>query len=442
LPYCAQCGKKYEEAARFCSVCGVKLELQIEEKVAVNSSSPAQPNQITIHEKGRRLESMLESVLQSQNFQTEMRKSVKGFSGNNWEIDVWAENDSRIIAVECKNYSNPIGTEKLTHFKQKIDEIKKVTSKPIEPLFVTASYFSTDAENFAKVHGIMLWDYDQLSSQYMRTQLGRNNIDGQRFDLALPIYTTYEEAIRLPLINQDLVALKKVILQWHPYYKISYDLSVIRRLPNRDTHTESFSGYVVYDANTNQPMESSIEDRAIISDLKGRPATDYKLEFNDTFVVDVQSPRGPLGTIKKLAVRRIIDRHTSEIEYQVRSRDSYTSRSFKVVPAPKEVLITGSEMIFVPKWRITYEIGGKDYRKRVLAASGTVVLDELSQCSKQHGIVDKLKRYDDLAYAICEKCFNLFCEAHTVKIGDRCYCKEHDPTPKPEKKGFSLFKRK
>jgi hypothetical protein len=213
LPYCAQCGKKYEETARFCSGCGIKLEPQIEEKaVSVNSSS-SQPKQVTIHEQGRRLESMLESVLRSQNFQTEMRKSVKGFSGNNWEIDVWAENDSKIIAVECKNYSNPIGTEKLTHFKQKIDEIKKVTSKPIEPLFVTSSYFSTEAENFAKAHSVLLWDYDQLSSQYMRTQLGRNNVDGHRFDLALPIYTTYEEAIRLPLVNQDLVTLKKVILQ-------------------------------------------------------------------------------------------------------------------------------------------------------------------------------------------------------------------------------------
>jgi hypothetical protein len=198
----------------------------------------------------------------------------------------------------------------------------------------------------------------------------------------------------------------------------------------------------VYDANTNQPLGSSFEGRTITSDLKSRPATDYKLEFNDTFLVDLLSPRGPLGTIKKLAVRRIIDSHTSEIKYQVRSRDGYTSRSFKVVPAPKEILITASEMIYVPLWHITYEISGKEYRKRVLAASGTVVLDELSKCSRQHGIVDKLKRYDDAAYAICEKCFNLFCEAHTVKIGDRCYCKEHDPTPKSEKKGFSLFKNK
>ena len=55
-------------------------------------------------------------------------------------------------------------------------------------------------------------------------------------------------------------------------------------------------------------------------------------------------------------------------------------------------------------------------------------------------IVDRLKRHDQLTYCICENCYKPFCQSHSVKFNDRYYCKEHDISPRQEKKGFHLFR--
>jgi hypothetical protein len=141
----------------------------------------------------------------------------------------------------------------------------------------------------------------------------------------------------------------------------------------------------------------------------------------------------------KLVVRRVIELYTQDTSYTVHSRDGPRSRKFKIVPAQSEVLITNIQTIYVPKWTVFYEVGGNEYFKEALGSSETVVSDQLEYCSKDHGMLDKIKRRDEGSLAICETCNLPFCESHIVRFNERYYCKDHDMSPMPEKKRFGFF---
>jgi len=66
------------------------------------------------------------------------------------------------------------------------------------------------------------------------------------------------------------------------------------------------------------------------------------------------------------------------------------------------------QTMYVPKWTMVYEVGGIEYEKEALGSSHSVIMDKLGHCSKNHGLVDKLKRHDQQTYCICENCYKAF----------------------------------
>ena len=390
---------------------------------------------------------MVENILRTEGYKTETRERIPVANGA-WkpEIDVWAEKDNSVLAVECKNKSPTYGVpiSEVTHFNQKLDEIRKQYSKKrINGLFVTSSHFSGDSERFAAHHGIELWDYEMITDKHMKVVLGRGLNQPIHLPLALPIQNDYDDVIKVPLANQDLVAVKKVSLLWHPFVKVNYDLNVIRKMPNRrSTFTFSKKSSLVYDATKNEPIGSEFGLAAAVDVESLPPQENLRVEYTDQYRTERNSPKGQIGTLEKLAQRRVIDLYTQDTHYTIQTRNGPQRRKYKVVPDQSEVLISISDMqtMYVPRWTVVYEVGGIEYEKEALGSSNTVIMDKLGHCSKNHGIVDKLKRLDQQTYCICENCYKPFCQSHSVKFNDRYYCKEHDISPKPEKKGFHLFR--
>jgi hypothetical protein len=468
LQYCPECGKKLEiGTAKFCEECGSPLGRDITQPNKKDSNNESQydvigdvqeietqarqqsdryPNSAhTIYQRGINLESMVENILRAEGYKTETRERIPVANGS-WrpEIDVWAEKDNSVLAVEFKNKisSSWVPISEVTHFNQKLDEIRRqYSNKKINGLFVTSSHFSGDSERFAAHHGMELWDYEVITDKHMKVLLGRSPNQPIQLPLALPMANGYDDVIKIDLVNQDLITVKRVVLLWHPFVKVDYDLNVVRKLPNRrNTFTLSKRSSFVYDAVNNEKVNSNFGYAAAVDLESLSPHEEYPIQFADNYHTERNSPKGQIGTLKKLAVRRVIELYTQDTSYTVQSRDGPRSRKFKIVPAQSEVLVTSIQTIYVPKWTILHEVGGSEYRKEALGSSQTVISDQLEYCSKDHGMLDKIKRRDEGSFAICETCYKPFCESHIVKFNERYYCKDHDISPKPEKKRFPFFR--
>jgi hypothetical protein len=399
----------------------------------------------SIYQRGVNLEAMVENILRADGYKTVRRERIPVANGT-WrpEIDVWAEKANSVLAVECKNKISSawVPISEITHFNQKLDEIKRQYSrKVIKGLFVTSSHFSSDSERFAENHGIELWDYEAITDKHMTVSLGRDPNQPINLPLALPISNSYDDVIKLSLLNQDLITVKRVVLLWNPFVKVDYNLNIVRKLPNRrNTFTLSEKSSFVYDAVNNEIATSNFGRTAEIDLTQLSAHEEYRIQFEDRYHTERTSPKGQLGTLKKLAIRRAIELYTQDTSYTVQSRDGPRSRKFRIVPAQSEVLITNMQTIYVPKWTVIYEVGGTEYAKEALACSETVISDQLEYCSKDHGMLDKLKRRDEGSIAICETCYMPFCKSHIIEFKSRYYCKEHDVSPKLEKKRFGLFR--
>lgn len=398
----------------------------------------------SIHRQGKNLEEMVEAVLKSEGYSTQKRRRIQGVSGTKNEIDVWAEKMGKILLAECKNYNqkNQVGISELTHFKTKIDEISKMHNTKIDGLFVTSSYFSGEAEKFALHHHIELWDYSALSDRFMKIQLGRSE-DQAKLELALPLEISYDDVLLLRLINQDLVAVKKVSLFWHPYYRIDYRLDMARKLPNKKIHTENIEDFILFDAVNNESVSKSSARQHIRDQFRrSKSRSHYRVEIDDRYHTSILQPKGAAAMVKKLANRHIIERHSRPVEYQVKFEDDYITRSIKIVPVPKEIIIKDMQLIYAPVWNVVFELGDEEYYRISYGKPNEFYRDDISICAKNHGLWDKIRMYPKESHAICETCYKPFCEKHIVSASSRYYCKEHDPTPKDAKKksGFSLFR--
>jgi uncharacterized Zn finger protein (UPF0148 family) len=439
LTACPNCGIPASiDGARFCPHCGKELPA---EKDAQELSS----NQVgkgSVYLQGTQFEQMVQTIIEQDGYKTEKRKRAEGVSGIRNEIDIWAEKDRSILLIECKNYheTRSVGSAEIRDFKSKLDDLRQMHGSHVKGLFATSSHFSSESEQYAKHNGIELWEGSMIYDKYYKVMLGRGR-QNVSIPLVLPLSFGYEDAIRPNLVNPDLVTVKGATLRWHPYFRIDYRIDIVRTLPNRNTYKSSDESFVVYDGETNESL--SPDERGILyNDLRKTEAeANYRIDFDEKYHTEVIPQRGPFSLIKKLAVRRIIDEHTKNVEYKVKSRDYYVTKSLRVVPSNKEVLLKDAVAIYVPEWLVTFEVGGVEYLRKLYGSSGTLIQDELAYCSKNHGLVEKLKRHDDRAYAICEKCYMQFCKSHSVNLSNRYYCKEHDPTPN-QNGGKSWFFKK
>jgi uncharacterized protein (DUF2147 family) len=98
----------------------------------------------------------------------------------------------------------------------------------------------------------------------------------------------------------------------------------------------------------------------------------------------------------------------------------------RVVPRRHEVEILIKSLVYVPMWIINMKAGDFNYKRKALAASSTILTDEIASCPKHSSIARVWKKPKQTA-ALCETCGGAFCDDHIFRINQTYYCEEHLP---------------
>ena len=458
MVFCGSCGKAASNENKFCTNCGTQLTetvVQVTEEVGEivkeeyraqldNSNVESKEYDVddnsikqTMRELGNKLEEMVEKIFQNQGYETKIRQKLQGDSGTYNEIDVIATRKSVKIAIECKNYSEErnVGIKEIRDFVQKLVDLDIHRG-----IFVTASYFSEDARNFADNNPnekqVELWDREDLMHQVMTTTLGRDSTSTLlsktvKIENALPIQGTINDYSILHLKNQDKITIRRRDVTFIPVYIVSFNLHEEFRAPDKQMYShhndgsyylDGISGRFLYkkDKVEEQQYELSHEEKQMIHDLQ-----DY-----EPYMLEITEENN--STIEKLLPT--IDR--KNVEFQVRNkvakdnkriikweqkvaRDKIETKQYPHMPQHSSIQCQ-TRIVNIPRLEIEFESKEHIYEKVVMLASGVVIKDEISEC--KHVLGKKT------TFAVCDICGIAKCEKDII-LGnnDDTYCKKHIP---------------
>lgn len=124
---------------------------------------------------GYPFEKFVGALIRNLGFQTEVGKTIEGKCVSH-EVDVVAENESKLIVVECKYHHEGKGKSDVKipmYIRSRFNDIydnwksqEKLQGREFEGWLVTNTRFTEDAEVFGKCSGLKLlsWDYPEGNS--------------------------------------------------------------------------------------------------------------------------------------------------------------------------------------------------------------------------------------------------------------------------------------
>ena len=301
MKFCPECGSQLQiGTAKFCHNCGTSLwvaatsetDIPVERKEELNSvprgslnleKESEEKDQVegdfqnqTIHSLGIKLEETVEQILKSRGYRTETRKKMVGNSKALHEIDVLAKRQNKVLAVECKNYSEArtVGIKEIRDFQSKLQDLPEIT----EGMFVTNTIFSSEAQTYAENNQISLYDREKLKNEFYRMSIGRlDSAQDIILDFSLPVSVGYNEATRLNLVNPTAANISRATLILSPFYVFNYIVDV-KKLLRSPFHTE---GSIILDALTGEILSE-------IADLdKKKSQTAYVKDAGEHTVVNI-----------------------------------------------------------------------------------------------------------------------------------------------------------
>ncbi|MGQ9744083.1 MAG: restriction endonuclease [Candidatus Bathycorpusculaceae bacterium] len=471
--FCPNCGQKLlVPNPNFCPNCGFDLRGQenlvssilMEKEEEVAEEAIEKRAWRAIYELGEKLEECIEAILAARGFKTQRRVRLRGSSGASHEIDVLAHRGSIAIAVECKNWKEPVG--------KKIVEEHYARLKDLNPKWdgVIASFvgFTEDARNFAEYYGIKLWEPDYLKEEFFKVFVGR--VEEAKFEKpikvenALPLKNNFLDVSETKLRNEDKI-MRSGTLSFHPYYVVSYSYYAKFKDPTKEVHKFKDEGKVFIDALdgtvlnsppvkdivgvarklksviSKQEREESRRTKKLIEEIGSglKALSNYDVKMGESYRVIKFPPSISKRSYIKSAIDYIIQKNTEEIRYTPKSqKDEFLpeTKTVTYVPKVRNINIKSVTLVYVPKWEINYEAFSKTYAREVLAFSGTILEDSLRHCPKHIGFMKKE------TVAVCEVCGQALCDAHVFqcpicgkwlceddgKICEDCkriYCIEH-----------------
>jgi hypothetical protein len=453
--FCPNCGVKLEfEDAKFCPECGFSLtkgETSIKVTVREEQASEAKPSG-SVFDLGNKLEQVVEKILQAKGYETERRKKMQGRSGTLSEIDIIGKKTDKTIAVECKNFSEPIGIEKVRDFVFKLEDL----GYGWKGVFVAYNGFTDGAAQLAQSKNIETWDHDEISEKWLALSVGREGASyrGQSLLLqyALPLKVTFDQVSQVNLLNKDKVMVSNVQLIYHPYYKIEYMFKAIFKDPTRETHKFEDRDILFIDALDGRilnPMPEtglgavkrvfkvlasksaraeSERNKKLIQELKhNRSAGAYSLDVKADYTVTNLKPIVTPSEATESSINFIIEKNTTEVTYYPESEDDeyIESESVTFIPKRRGISIIRKDIVLMPKWSAEFDAFGIIYNKEILGCSGVPLEDTISFCPKHFklGAIAVSKR----TIAVCEACGLSLCEDHVKQcpICNKWLCEDH-----------------
>ncbi|MDR4491609.1 MAG: restriction endonuclease [Candidatus Nitrosocosmicus sp.] len=414
----------------------------------------------SIYDLGVNLEEVVEQILKKRGFYTKRRLKIRGRSNSLSEIDILASKRNLDIVVECKNYDREtvVGIKEVRDFHSKLTDIQHYGAS----LFVTYGKFSSDSMTYADKYNIELWDGERLSQIHLSMLVGRhysNSSSSKNFgevvlEAALPVSWTFEEITNLHLKNPSAVKISGYLL-FRPYYVFDYKLDSIRMDRKGKIHRIKDEGECIVDAITelvlyenvdktknlehlffskkqnkgNSEFEDtlkSIENGHIYNELTNiDPKIHYKLKDTPDYSIQVLEPTLSMKTANYIVFDKIIEDNIKEISYKIKnSRGESEEKTMTIIPKKSDIIIKKSLLIYVPIWVLAMQSKEITYAKRALAASKTILVDEMALCPKDFSSL-KIWGKKKSTHALCETCGTALCEDHIERYKEVFYCKEH-----------------
>ena len=291
MKFCPECGTKLEGSPKFCPECGTKIDdtktgktvsASAPEPVpAASTLSPQQPAKTeplppprpaaSAYELGIRLEEIVELIFKADGYDTQRRQRLPGVKGYHNEIDIVAIRGKERIAVECKNFSQPVGISQVRDFAEKILDL----GQGWRGIFIGYNDFTEDATQFAESRNIEQLGRDEVMEKWFALSVGRSGKQGEKISIeqAVPINIDYLAATSLDLANKENVAINDVRLVYHPYIRYTYHFKRIFTDPTKDKHTFDDRGTVVIDL-----LDNSVLNKPKIKNVEG-----FAQKLTDTF---------------------------------------------------------------------------------------------------------------------------------------------------------------
>lgn len=417
------------------------------------------------YELGVKFEECVEKILAARGYKTQRRVRVKGKKQVAHEIDVLARKGKRVIIVECKNWKAPVGKEVV----MKLESVLRDLGAGYVGIIASYAGFTSDARAFAERSGIRLWERDYLVEEYFKVEVGRVECASLgrpvKVENALPLKVDFWSAAETNLKNQDKIKIRGV-LSFHPYYVVSYVFHGKFKDPVGNRYTFDDEGEVFVDALDGSVLnpvfpaglgEAVIQKltRVISREKRERDkriemlmdeidegldsVSNYSVEVGENYEVEKLPAHVNKQACVKAAKDYIIEVNTEEITYTVDEEEGLFSETETVtyVPKARDIKIRRVALVYVPKWKISYDAFGRVYSREVFAFSGEVLEDSIRFCPKHF----KLRRRETVAVcevcgvALCSDhifqcpiCGKWLCEEHGVFCGscDRIFCEEHN----------------
>ncbi len=439
MKYCPECGVTLKfQNPKFCPECGASLStnerIELETKEELNEKQL----RISVFELGDKLEEVVEKIYRSKGYNTERRLRIEGDSGTKSEIDIIAKRGRKTIAIECKNYSLPVGIDKLRDFNQKLQDLR------LQGVFIANSGFTQGAAQFAQSKNIETMDISELQEKWWAISIGRaQSVKGETLSVeyTLPMNVDFQQATNLDLANEEKIKIADAELIFHPYFAIEYSFKARFQDPTRKLHKFKDKDTVYVDAldatcinpmperglgliktvkNVVSAKEHTQNERTInlLKELsQGFNTITCEFSVEEDYHVNcfkqLVTPRQAL----KSSINYIIERNTRKVSYTPKNQNDslfQQSNSIVFVPKRRDIRVISQDMIVIPRWSIEFEVCDRGYRREIFACSGTTVEDTIKYCPR-HMKVGAIDIFSKKTIAVCEVCGQSLCEKHVRK---------------------------
>jgi len=399
--------------------CGAQLEFEEVESEPDSSVS----NNSYIYDLGEKMEEAVEQIFTAKGYNTKRRQRIKGKSDTINEIDIIAHKKRIKIAIECKNYSTPIGQSQIRDFKSKLEEIKINNG-----YFVSNSDFTSGATKYAQQHNITLWSKEDVMEEHWNINIGRAKT-GQEFQIknALPLRINYHEATKLELENPQHIQIESSSLYFKPYFVIEYQFKAKYSDPTRTKHEFTDQGQILIDAldgtilnkynmlgRLKQLISNSDEEieYQVKNELEHFDKTENYRITADPFTVNIMEPNIQTRFVKKLAVDFITEKNTKQIPYTPKSAETvFETKIATYVPKRKDILIKKVNFLYVPKWKIQFQSLNHNYTREMYGYTGNKIEDTIEYCP-EHTSLGNIRIVSKKNQVVCEVCGKALCSEH------------------------------
>lgn len=485
MPYCPNCGVKLKiENAKFCPECGFNLTImssdqkqeqsissttvvavsgKTDQELAVSTSPSVIPTpfsgekpedekpasfRFNPYDLGVKLEETVEKIYQADGYTTRKRERLVGVKARH-EIDIIAERGKDKIAIECKNYTNTVGIEKIQKFSHTLGDLRN----EYHGVIAVNSELSGPAEDLARAEGIEWLDRDELKDRYWAISVGRTSGKGDNITLedALPLNYDFEQVSKLDLRNKEMVQIQDAKLTFHPYAIIQFRFNARWTDPIKKHYKFNDSGDIVVDmldgevlnppvlneigsvinvvksvlskeARSENVRRKKIRDEAI----QTPPSSQYTISISEDYKIIKLPAKITLADAKGFAIDYIVQRNTHTVNYSIERKDSFPEfHQATFVPTNRDITIVKNDAVLFPKWAVHFRALDEVYTREALGYSGTLFEDTIRNCPNHRtaGILGIKKKN----IAVCEVCGNAYCENHIYQcpVCKKWLCEEH-----------------